>query len=50
MLGQMERREAPGGNGYSGVHWFPGGVGGWQEKHETFLVQADEDWSAATAR
>lgn len=38
------------GNGYTGVHWFPDGVDGWQEKHETFIVEADEDWSAATAR
>ncbi len=37
-------------NGYTGVHWFPGGVDSWQEKHETIVVDADEEWPVASAK
>ena len=35
--------------GYTSVHWFPGGVDGWQEKHETVTVDMDKDWPAASS-
>jgi PQQ-dependent catabolism-associated CXXCW motif protein len=30
--------------GYTGVRWFPAGIDGWQEMHETAAVEADADW------
>lgn len=33
--------------GYTGIHWFPGGIDTWQEAHETVEVKPDEVWSAA---
>lgn len=35
--------------GYSGVHWFPQGVHGWQEQHETAAVDAESGWNDAPA-
>lgn len=32
-------------DGYTAVHWFPAGVHGWQEQHETQAVAADRDWA-----
>lgn len=32
--------------GYTGVHWFPAGVHGWQEQHETTRIEADPAWTA----
>ena len=37
-------------NGYTGVRWFPAGVDGWQERHETAEVKPDAGWSAEPAR
>lgn len=36
--------------GYSGVHWFPAGIDGWQDKHATTGVKPDPGWSAEPAR
>jgi PQQ-dependent catabolism-associated CXXCW motif protein len=33
--------------GYTGVHWFPAGIDGWQDKHETAEVKPDVGWSAS---
>ncbi|HWE16040.1 MAG TPA: rhodanese-like domain-containing protein [Hyphomicrobiaceae bacterium] len=33
--------------GYTGVHWFPAGVDGWQDKHQTAEVKPDMGWSAS---
>lgn len=33
--------------GYTGVRWFPEGVEGWQEKHETVTLREDPAWKAA---
>lgn len=30
--------------GYTAVHWFPGGTNGWQEKHETAHVEPQPGW------
>ncbi|MGW9231836.1 rhodanese-like domain-containing protein [Pseudorhizobium sp. NPDC055634] len=35
--------------GYTGVHWYPGGVDGWQEKHETVAVDPDKGWPVPPA-
>jgi PQQ-dependent catabolism-associated CXXCW motif protein len=32
--------------GYTAVHWFPAGVHGWQEQHETTGIEADPTWVA----
>jgi PQQ-dependent catabolism-associated CXXCW motif protein len=34
--------------GYTGVRWFPEGVEGWQEKHETANPRVDPAWTAAS--
>jgi len=32
--------------GYTGVRWFPEGVEGWQETHETTALREDPAWKA----
>lgn len=32
--------------GYSRVHWWPLGVEGWQDTHDTAVVKADKAWTA----
>jgi PQQ-dependent catabolism-associated CXXCW motif protein len=32
--------------GYTNVHWFPEGVEGWQDDHETAVVKPDPAWAA----
>lgn len=34
--------------GYTAVQWFPAGVHGWQEHHETTAVEPDAAWAAAS--
>jgi PQQ-dependent catabolism-associated CXXCW motif protein len=36
--------------GYTSIRWFPAGIDGWQEKHETAEVEPDADWSAEPTR
>ena len=36
--------------GYTGVHWFPGGIDQWQEAHEATEVEPDEAWAAERGR
>ncbi|MCJ2112215.1 rhodanese [Methylobacterium sp. E-025] len=31
--------------GYTAVHWFPDGIEGWQDKHETAVVREDPEWA-----
>lgn len=31
--------------GYTGVGWFPAGIDGWQEKHETAVVKPEAGWA-----
>ncbi len=31
--------------GYTHVGWFPAGIDGWQEKHETAVVQPEDGWA-----
>ena len=31
--------------GYTSVGWFPAGIDGWQEKHETAVVKPEAGWS-----
>lgn len=33
--------------GYTAVHWFPGGVNDWQERHETTAIDAAPGWAPA---
>ncbi|GLS42336.1 rhodanese-like domain-containing protein [Methylobacterium brachythecii] len=33
--------------GYSRVYWWPLGVEGWQDSHDTAVVKADKAWTAA---
>lgn len=35
--------------GYARIYWFPGGVEGWQDAHETKVVKADSTWAAVAA-
>jgi PQQ-dependent catabolism-associated CXXCW motif protein len=35
--------------GYTAVHWFPTGIEGWQERHETAVVKEDPAWAARPA-
>ncbi|HEV7440908.1 MAG TPA: rhodanese-like domain-containing protein [Methylobacterium sp.] len=35
--------------GYTRVHWFPEGIEGWQDKHETTTIRADPAWIAKSA-
>lgn len=37
------------GAGYTAVHWFPAGVQGWQEQHETTSIEADPAWAASAS-
>ncbi|SFG43890.1 rhodanese-like domain-containing protein [Methylobacterium gossipiicola] len=32
--------------GYTAVHWFPTGIEGWQERHETAVLKEDPAWAA----
>ncbi|WP_336489739.1 rhodanese-like domain-containing protein [Methylobacterium nigriterrae] len=32
--------------GYTRVHWFPDGIEGWQESHETAVIKPDPAWAA----
>lgn len=32
------------GAGYTAVHWFPAGVHGWQERHDTVALQPEAGW------
>lgn len=36
--------------GYTGVHWFPGGINSWQEAHETVEVKPDRAWESGPAK
>ena len=31
--------------GYTGVHWFPDGIEGWQDAHATAVVKPDAAWA-----
>lgn len=33
------------GEGYTRVHWFPAGINGWQDLHDTAEVKPDAVWS-----
>lgn len=33
--------------GYTAVHWYPLGVHGWQERHETAVLDAEPGWPPA---
>ena len=35
--------------GYTRVHWFPEGVEGWQDRHETTVLRQDPAWAARAA-
>lgn len=35
--------------GYTRVYWFPEGVEGWQDRHETAVVKPDPAWKAASS-
>ena len=35
------------GLGYTDVYWFPSGIEGWQDGHDTAVVKADAAWIAA---
>ncbi|KAB1074008.1 rhodanese-like domain-containing protein [Methylobacterium planeticum] len=35
--------------GYTRVHWFPEGIEGWQDKHETAVIKPDPAWAARAA-
>lgn len=35
--------------GYSRVHWFPEGVEGWQDRHDTTVTKVDAAWAARPA-
>lgn len=32
--------------GYTNVHWFPGGIESWRQKHETIEVKPDAAWES----
>lgn len=36
--------------GYTRVHWFPEGIEGWQERHDTTVIRQDPAWAARTKR
>ncbi|MCE4223694.1 rhodanese [Methylobacterium sp. C25] len=36
------------GAGYSRIYWWPLGVEGWQDTHDTSVVEADKAWTAST--
>ena len=31
--------------GYTAVHWFPDGIEGWQDAHETAVIRQDPEWA-----
>ncbi|MGU3360020.1 rhodanese-like domain-containing protein [Methylobacterium sp. M6A4_1b] len=33
------------GLGYRTVHWYPDGIEGWQERHDTVAIRPDETWT-----
>ncbi len=33
--------------GYTNVHWFPSGIEGWQDAHETSVLKPDPAWGAS---
>ncbi|KQP31316.1 rhodanese [Methylobacterium sp. Leaf104] len=33
------------GLGYRAVHWYPDGIEGWQERHDTAAIRPDETWT-----
>ena len=33
--------------GYRSVHWFPAGIEGWQERHDTGAIRPDAAWTRA---
>ncbi len=35
------------GLGYTNVYWFPAGIEGWQDAHDTAVVKADAGWLAS---
>ncbi|TXM67476.1 rhodanese [Methylobacterium sp. WL103] len=35
--------------GYTAVHWFPDGIEGWQDKHDTAVIRQDAEWAADPA-
>jgi len=35
--------------GYTGVRWFPEGIEGWQDTHETAVVKPDPAWAGSAA-
>jgi PQQ-dependent catabolism-associated CXXCW motif protein len=35
--------------GYTGVRWFPEGIEGWQDAHETAVVKPDPAWADSAA-
>ncbi|WP_375465679.1 rhodanese-like domain-containing protein [uncultured Methylobacterium sp.] len=35
--------------GYAAVHWFPEGIEGWQDRHETAVIRQDPAWAAKPA-
>lgn len=35
--------------GYTGVHWFPEGIEGWQDTHATAVVKPDPAWAGSAA-
>lgn len=35
--------------GYTNVHWFPLGLDGWQQDHETAVAKPDPSWAKVTA-
>lgn len=36
--------------GYANVHWWPLGVEGWQDTHDTTVVKADTAWTAIASQ
>lgn len=35
--------------GYARVHWFPDGIEGWQDRHDTTVIGLDPAWGASPA-
>jgi PQQ-dependent catabolism-associated CXXCW motif protein len=33
--------------GYTSVYWLPAGIDGWQERHDTVIVQPEAGWAAS---
>src|SRR5262245_15183033 len=36
--------------GYTSIRWFPAGIDGWQDQHETAEVKPDSDWGTGPIR